>query len=113
MSEKERFNIIISRIKETAEKVLPKGSRLVLFGSRARGEARSDSDWDLHILVPGTQKLSLTQSDDLCWKFDQLGIFELNEKIESFAYSTSDWANRKFMPFYKNVERDKIIIIQK
>lgn len=112
MSEKEKFNIIISRIRETAEKVLPKGSRVVLFGSRARGDSRPDSDWDLHILVPGSVKLSLAESDDLCWEFDQLGIFEFDEQIEAFAYSTYDWSKRKFMPFYQNIERDKVILFQ-
>lgn len=112
MSEKETYNIIIARIQETAKRVLPKGSRLVLFGSRARGDARTDSDWDLHILIPGSGKLPLSKADDLCWEFDQIGIFELDETIESFAYSTSDWEKRQFMPFYKNVERDKIILFQ-
>ena len=27
--------------------------RILLFGSRARGEARPDSDWDLYVLVDG------------------------------------------------------------
>ena len=112
MSEEDKNNILISRLKETAERVLPKGSRLVLFGSRARGDFRADSDWDLHILVPGKSKLSLSQADDLCWEFNQIGIFEFDETIEAFAYSTSDWSKREFMPFYKNVERDKIIIFQ-
>ncbi|MCH5214614.1 MAG: nucleotidyltransferase domain-containing protein [Muribaculaceae bacterium] len=112
MSEKERFDILISKITQTAESVLPQGSRLVLFGSRARGDARSDSDWDLHILVPGEKKLSLNEADDLCWEFNKIGIFDCDEVIETFAYSTSDWSKRSFLPFYKNVERDKLILFQ-
>lgn len=112
MSEKEKFEKIISKIKDTAGKILPQGSRLVLFGSRARGEARTDSDWDLHILVPGEKKLSMSEADDLCWEFNKIGIFEFDEMIETLAYSTSDWAKRSFLPFYQNVERDKYIIFQ-
>lgn len=112
MSEKERFEKIISKITETAASILPKGSRLVLFGSRARGEARADSDWDFHILIPGEKKLTLSESDDICWEFNKIGIFEFDEVIETYAYSTSDWAKRSFLPFYKNVERDKIILFQ-
>lgn len=33
--------------------LLPAGWRAVLFGSRARGHARSTSDWDIGILGPG------------------------------------------------------------
>lgn len=112
MSEKERFERFISKIKETAGRILPTGSRIVLFGSRARGDARVDSDWDIHILVPGDKRLSLTESDDICWEFNKIGIFEIDEVIESFAFSTSEWSKRSFLPFYKNVEKDKIIIFQ-
>ena len=112
MSEKERFEILMSKIKETAARVLPVGSRVALFGSRARGDARPDSDWDFHILVPGEQKLSLSESDDLCWEFNKIGVFETDDVIETYAYSVSEWAKRSFLPFYKNVEKDKIIIFQ-
>lgn len=30
---------------------MPAGSSLLLYGSRARGNAREDSDWDLLILL--------------------------------------------------------------
>lgn len=112
MSEKEKFNKIIARFKETAERILPPGSRVVMFGSRARGDARVDSDWDLHILVPGNEKLSLDKTSEICWEFNRIGIYEFDEVIESFAYSKSDWLRRNFMPFYKNVERDKIILFE-
>lgn len=37
----------IKVIKGTAEEILPKDSKVILFGSRARNDAREDSDWDL------------------------------------------------------------------
>ena len=37
-------NSVIDSIKQVASKVLPKGSVLYLYGSRARGDYRDDSD---------------------------------------------------------------------
>ena len=42
MSDKDILHII----REKAKSVLPKGSRLYLYGSRARGDAHEGSDWD-------------------------------------------------------------------
>ena len=42
---------VINSIKEIAAKTLPANSSLLLYGSRARGDNRVDSDWDLLILL--------------------------------------------------------------
>ena len=42
---------VIDNIKQVAGSVLPKGSKLYLYGSRARGDAHEDSDWDLLLLL--------------------------------------------------------------
>lgn len=46
----ERLQVIDS-IKQVAARVLPKGSILYLYGSRARGDYREGSDWDLLLLL--------------------------------------------------------------
>lgn len=42
---------ILSLLKNVAKEKMPEGTIVKLFGSRARGEAREDSDWDVLILL--------------------------------------------------------------
>lgn len=45
--------LVLAKIKETLLQVAP-GAKVILFGSRARNDAHSDSDWDILILVDKT-----------------------------------------------------------
>lgn len=111
MSEQERYTRLIEAIKTKAEEILPKGSRVSLYGSRARGDARPDSDWDLHILIPGEEKLPLKIWDLFAWPFVELG-FVWDEDINPRLYSFKGWLKRSFLPFYQNVEHDSVTIYQ-
>ncbi len=44
MLEQEKYNRIVQAIINKAAEILPKGSQVSLYGSRARGDARPDSD---------------------------------------------------------------------
>ena len=99
---------VISNIKEIAGKTLPANSTLILYGSRARGDNRPDSDRDLLILL---DKPSLSFKDyDYGYPFSELG-WKINEEINSQVYSKKEWSDYQYTPFYKNVEHDKMVLV--
>ena len=99
---------IIDSIKQVAASALPPNSSLLLYGSRARGDDRPDSDWDLLILL---DKPKLVADDyDIAYPFRELGWY-LGEEISPHVYTKKQWGEWTFLPYYKNVERDKILLI--
>ena len=100
---------IQSRIQALGQKVLPKGSSLWLYGSRARGDNRVDSDWDLVVLVD-KDKQQLQDFTNYAYPFMEMG-WELGAEINPMLYTRKEWSQRYFTPFYKNVEHDKIILV--
>ena len=99
---------ILEKIKQLASVLLPKGSSLWLYSSHARGDFHDDSDWDLLILL---DKSKITSQDyDLTYSFRELG-WNLGAEITPHIYSKSQWSKWTFLPFYKNVEQDKIILV--
>ncbi|MFA6403672.1 MAG: nucleotidyltransferase domain-containing protein [Salinivirgaceae bacterium] len=78
-----------------------------LFGSRARGDYRTDSDWDILILVNETKV-----TNDIEDKFrDELYDIELDsgQVISTFIYPKDYWNNTLiYSPLYKNISKDGI-----
>ena len=89
--------------------MLPEGSHLLLYGSRVRGDDHAESDWDLLVLLNRPQN---TDSDfsSISYPLMELG-FDLGQYFSVHTYSQQEWNKMSFLPFYKNVERDKIQLI--
>lgn len=102
MSQKE----IIQGMKEIAQAVLPAGAEALLFGSRARGDARADSDWDILILING-ERATGADFDKYAYPFVDYG-WSIGEQINPLIYSFTDWNRRSITPLYKNVQTEGI-----
>lgn len=97
---------IIQAIKGTAKEVLPSNTRVVLFGSRARNDARENSDWDL-LIVLNKDKRDISDMYDYVCPFIELGI-DNNAEINPVLYTKKEWESRKFTMFHHNVEKEGI-----
>lgn len=100
---------VINQIKEVARKAIPHNGQVLLYGSRARGEAREDSDWDILIILD-KQKIEKADYDNVVYPFTDLG-WNIGESIIPVIYTKEEWKKSSFLPFYKNVERDKIVLL--
>ena len=103
------YSKVIDSIREVAAKTLPQNSSLLLYGSRARGNANEGSDWDLLILLD-KPKIEESDYDKISFPFTLLG-WNIGELISPQMYTKKEWESLSFLPFYKNVEHDKINLI--
>ena len=99
---------ILHQIQQLGRQVLPQDAHLLLYGSRARGDYREDSDWDLLILLNRPQESSDFQN--MAYPIMELG-FDLGEYFSVQTYSQEEWDSMSFLPYYKNVEQDKIVLV--
>ena len=99
---------VLNDIRTVAKETLPEGASLLLYGSRARGDAHEGSDWDLLILL---DKPKLVADDyDMTYPLRELG-WAIGEEISPHIYTKKQWREWTFLPYHKNVERDKIVLL--
>lgn len=101
---------VIDNIKQVAAQVLPKGSTLYLYGSRARGDYHKDSDWDLLILLD-KPKSDSSDWDNIVFPFIDMG-WEIGEDISPRSRTKDQWFNAPHTMFYYNVEEDKKLLYE-
>src|SRR5680860_697270 len=83
-------NKILQQIKKVVKSVEPK-SEIILYGSRARGDEREDSDWDLLILVPYTADLKEEQK----FRHKLFDVeLEFDQAISTLVKSRKEWESK-------------------
>ena len=81
---------------------------VILYGSRARGDERPDSDWD--ILVLTDYSVDLITERKFRNKLYDLEL-ETGEPLSIFVYSKNDWQTKqRITPFYENVTQEGVRI---
>jgi len=92
-------------LNEIKAKVLKEdaGASLILFGSRARGDFREDSDWDVLVLISKDldYKLKRKIRDDI---YDV--ELEFEEPVSTIILEREKWKSYSYTPLYQNVIDD-------
>ena len=99
---------LINRIRNELLKLEPH-SQIYLYGSRARGDFKIDSDWDILVISP-QNKITFDYEIRLREPIVNLEI-ETGEVISLLIYSKQDWQNKKIIsPLFNNVSDEGILV---
>ncbi len=82
-------------------------AKIILYGSRSRGDSQPESDWDFLILVNGM--LDDRRIDRIRHRLYEIE-WESGEVISSIVRNYSEWNSNLYrsMPFYQRVEQEGI-----
>lgn len=90
-------------------KSIEPSAEVILYGSRARGDADPESDYDLLILVDG--EVSLEREDIIRRQLYPIEL-ETGKVLSMMAYNRQKWntALYRAMPFHQNIEKEGVFL---
>lgn len=103
---KSKQELVLSHIRSLAAGL--RNAKVILFGSRARGDARADSDWDI-LIVLDKENAYNDDYEKYAFPFAALG-WETDEEINPLLYYKDEWEKRSITPFYNSVMKEGIVL---
>jgi predicted nucleotidyltransferase len=103
---KSRTTEIFRQIKKIIHEI-DSNAAVILFGSRARGDEKPGSDWDILVL---TSRATSPQIEKHCRHQLYMLELEIEEPISLFIYSREEWENvQRITPFYAEVLKEGVV----
>jgi predicted nucleotidyltransferase len=95
---------LLQKVKETIRRIDPQ-AEVILFGSRARGDARPDSDWDFLILISEKDTPAFREQFwDALYEDVELPFMQI---ISALIHEKEDWQEvHRITPLYHNIEKE-------
>jgi uncharacterized protein len=102
------YKNITNKIKKAVREI-DSSAEVILYGSRARGDAKKDSDWDI-LILENKPVVTLKDEQKFRHRLYDIGL-ETEQSISVFAYSKKEWETRySIMPLYKNIKQEGIYL---
>lgn len=106
MSQPIDTNELLKRVKAAVHELDPM-AEIILYGSRARGTAGIDSDWDFLILLPSARDKKLeAQIKDSLYDVE----LETDTVLSSVIRSKKEWRSSRYavLPLHQQIEKDGV-----
>jgi predicted nucleotidyltransferase len=99
---------LLQKVKQTIQRIDPQ-AEVILFGSRARGDARPDSDWDFLILVSKEDTAAFREQIwDALYEEVELPFMQI---ISALIHEKEDWQEvHRVTPLYHNISKEGSLI---
>jgi predicted nucleotidyltransferase len=103
-----RKQLIIQLIREKVNEI-DNTAEVILYGSRARGDNKRDSDWDVMILL---KQSNVDKKVEQTFRHHLLDVeLEIGVPISVFVYSKSDWEGKySITPLFRSIKKEGILI---
>ena len=99
---------LLTRVKQVVHAVEPEAD-IILYGSRARGEAQTTSDWDFLILLDGS--VDDARTDRVRHRLYELE-WDSGEVLSAIVRSHEVWDSPLYQvtPFAQNVQAQGVVV---
>jgi predicted nucleotidyltransferase len=103
-----RKQYIIQSIRKKVNEI-DRNAEVILYGSRARGDNKRESDWDIMILL---NRKNVDKKVEQTFRHHLLDLeLEIGVPVSVFVYSKSDWEGKySITPLYRSIKKEGIII---
>jgi uncharacterized protein len=96
---------LFKKVKEVVYSFDPQ-AKIILFGSRARGDYRKDSDWDFMVLTE--KEFDWRWSDSIITKLYDVEL-ETNQAIFATIENIEKWNKNKVIePLFRNITKEGV-----
>ncbi len=108
MSQLTKKNILLKQV-QTAIHALSPEAEIILYGSRAKGLSRADSDWDFLVLLPSAGNKVLEEQIKDCLYDIEL---ETDTVLSSIIRSKQEWMSARYavIPLRQEIEKYGTVI---
>mgnify|MGYP001128071647 CR=1 FL=1 len=100
--------VLLKTVKQTVREIEPDAD-IILYGSRSRGDAGPESDWDFLVLVDGP--VSDERTDRIRHRLYEIE-WESGEVVSSIVRNRDEWQSGlyKAVPFHNRIRQEGVWI---